>query len=258
MHYALEKQQIRVFYQPQIDLKTGQVSGFEALARWEHPEMGMVSPLDFIPIAEETGLIKDIGFFILETAVEDVRHWQKKYNVDFRLAVNFSSQQLRLPNICHDLVNILIDHDFNPEQLDVEITESILIKNFKQIITKLNALQRLGCKIAMDDFGTGYSSLNYVRLLPWDIIKIDRAFVSKIHENEVNKVITKGIIVTAHELGFKIVAEGIEDNNELAVLTQYDCDFIQGYFISKPISTSLIEETILNAYPTTNPKGTNF
>ena len=235
LHYAIERQQITVHYQPSINLSTGKIVGVEALARWDHPELGMVSPLDFIEIAEQTGLINDIGFCVLETAIRDVRQWQRKYLPDLRLAVNFSSKQLHSPNICHDVVKTLITYDFPPSNLDVEVTESILIRDFKQIMTKLNSLQRLGCRIAMDDFGTGYSSLNYARIIPWNILKIDRSFVSELQNNKVNSVIVKNVISAASELGYEVIAEGVETEAELAILKQYQCDQCQGYLFAKPM-----------------------
>ncbi|AFY37537.1 response regulator receiver modulated diguanylate cyclase/phosphodiesterase [[Leptolyngbya] sp. PCC 7376] len=236
LHYAVERNQIKVHYQPSIRLRTGQIVGVEALARWHHPELGMISPFDFIPLTEQIGLINEIGLRVLEIAAKDVRQWQQNYQPELRLAVNFSGNQLHSANICHDVMKILMQNDFSPSYLDIEITESVLIQDFKQAIAKLNSLQRLGCRIAMDDFGTGYSSLNYARMIPWDILKIDRSFISDIHLNQINSTIVKNVISAANDLGFEIIAEGVEIEAELAILKEYHCDQAQGYLFSKPIS----------------------
>lgn len=248
LHYALEREQLQVFYQPQIDLSTGNVSGFEALLRWQHPKLGNISPADFIPIAEETGLIQSIGYWSLRTAVADVRIWQKKYNPELRLAINLSGYQLNHKYICHDVLKILAEEDFNPEYLDIEITESILIDDFKKVSDRLKQLQRVGSKIAIDDFGTGYSSFNYTRLFAWDILKIDRCFVKNIHKSKTNAAITKGLIEMSHALGFLVIAEGVENSSELAVLNDYGCDIVQGYFLGRPVSAAALERNIFQSF----------
>ncbi len=252
LHYALERNQLDVFYQPQIDLTTGNVSGFEALLRWHHPELGQISPEDFIPIAEETGLIQSIGYWSLRTAAAQVHAWQKTYQADLRLSINLSGYQLSYEYICHDILQILAEEDFNPENLDLEITESILIEDFQSLSDKLQQLQQVGIKVAIDDFGTGYSSFNYTRLFPWDILKIDRCFVNNLHKSKVNAAITKGLIEMSHALGFLVIAEGVENNSELAVLNEYGCDIVQGYFLGRPVSAEVLEKTIFQNFDTVN------
>ncbi|AFY39189.1 response regulator receiver modulated diguanylate cyclase/phosphodiesterase [[Leptolyngbya] sp. PCC 7376] len=250
LHYALARNELEVFYQPQIDLDTGKVSGFEALLRWTHPELGTISPVDFIPIAEETGLIQSIGYWSLRTATSEVRHWQRKYKAELRLAINLSGYQLNHKYICQDILKILAEEDFDPEYLDIEITESILIEDFQEISERLKQLQRVGVRIAIDDFGTGYSSFNYTRLFSWDILKIDRCFVNNLHKSKVNAAITKGLIEMSHALGFLVIAEGVENSSELAVLNDYGCDIVQGYFLGRPVSAKVLEKNIFQSFDT--------
>ena len=207
----------------------------------------LYAAFDFISLAEEIGLINQIGFQVLDIATQDVRHWQRRYQPELTLAVNFSGCQLQSPDIGHDLIKVLMRNDFSPSYLDIEITESILIRDFKQVLTKLHALQRLGCRVAMDDFGTGYSSLNYARMIPWDILKIDRSFVSDIHLNQVNSTIVKNVILAANDLGFEIIAEGVETEEELAILKEYQCNQAQGYLFAKPMPFGAITEQFFNA-----------
>lgn len=248
LHYAIARNQLQVFYQPQINLSSGTVTGLEALLRWFHPDLGFVSPVDFIPIAEETGLIESIGYWSLKEATEQVREWQRKYHESLRLAINVSAHQLSNPDICHEILRILAEEDFDPKLLDLEITESILIDDFQKANDKLKMLQRVGIKIAIDDFGTGYSSFNYTRLFPWDILKIDRCFINNIHQSKINAAITKGLIEMSHALGFKVIAEGVETSAELAVLNQYNCDEVQGYFLGRPVSGEVLERNIFQKF----------
>lgn len=245
LHYAIARDQLQVFYQPQVNVQTGQITGLEALIRWEHPEKGMISPADFIPIAEETGLIESIGYWVLETATNQVKKWQTTYQEDLRLALNISGYQLNNPTICHDIIRVLVEQNFDPQYLDLEITESILIEDFQHISDTLKKLQKIGIKIAMDDFGTGYSSFNYTRLFPWDILKIDRCFIHDVDQNPINAAITKGLIEMSHALGFKVIAEGVEKSSELALLHQYRCDEVQGYFLGRPLPEMDIEVLLL-------------
>lgn len=252
LHYAIARKQLQVFYQPQINLSSGDVTGLEALLRWFHPELGFVSPVDFIPIAEETGLIESIGYWSLQEATAQVREWQRKYHQSLRLAINVSAHQLASPDICHEILRILAEEDFDPKLLDLEITESILIDDFQKANEKLKMLQRVGIKIAIDDFGTGYSSFNYTRLFPWDILKIDRCFINNIHQSKINAAITKGLIEMSHALGFKVIAEGVETSAELAVLNQYNCDEVQGYFLGRPVSGEVLERNIFQKFGNVN------
>jgi EAL domain-containing protein (putative c-di-GMP-specific phosphodiesterase class I) len=248
LHYAQERDQLEIYYQPQINLASGKVTGLEALIRWNHPLLGTIPPSDFIPIAEETGLIESIGSWSLQTAVAQTYYWQKKYQQSLRLATNISAYQLNNPTICHDILRVLVEENFDPQYLDLEITESILIDDFQKVSEKLKMLQRVGIKIAIDDFGTGYSSFNYTRLFPWDILKIDRCFVNNLHKSKINAAITKGLIEMSHALGFKVIAEGVENSAELAILNEYGCDEVQGYFLGRPVSAQLLEKNIFQAF----------
>lgn len=233
LHHAIERSQITVHYQPIVSLHSGKILSVEALARWEHPEFGLVNSFDFIAIAEQTNLIQPIGFYVLDQAVKDVKQWQQ-HQPDLRLAVNFSSHQLKHHNICHEIVRILLGVDFAPAQLDIEVTEASLHHDLKVMLKRLTALQRLGCHVTLDDFGAGYSSLNCAQLLPWNTLKLDRCFVMNLPDQSIQQTIVKNVINIASELGFQVIAEGLETPQELALLQQYGCHQGQGYLLAKP------------------------
>ncbi|MDP8965696.1 MAG: EAL domain-containing protein [Cyanobacteriota bacterium] len=235
LRYALERQELVVYYQPQVNLQTGEIVGAEALVRWQHPERGLVSPDKFIPIAEETGLIVPIGEWVLHTACKQVKLWQTEGFPSLRVAVNLSSRQFSQIDLRHQLVQILIATGLDPKYIELELTESMLVQNTEVAIRRLNALKALGVTIAIDDFGTGYSSLSYLQQFPFDILKIDRCFIRNITENANNAAITKAIIEMAKSLNLKLIAEGVETEAELSFVCQHQCDGMQGYLFSRPI-----------------------
>jgi diguanylate cyclase (GGDEF)-like protein len=235
LRYALERQELVVYYQPQVNLQTGEIVGAEALVRWQHPERGLVSPDKFIPIAEETGLIVPIGEWVLHTACQQVKLWQTEGFPSLRVAVNLSSRQFSQIDLRHQLVQILIATGLDPKYIELELTESMLVQNTEVAIRRLNALKALGVTIAIDDFGTGYSSLSYLQQFPFDILKIDRCFIRNITENANNAAITKAIIEMAKSLNLKLIAEGVETEAELSFVCQHQCDGMQGYLFSRPI-----------------------
>ena len=235
LRYALERQELVVYYQPQVNLQTGEIVGAEALVRWQHPERGLVSPDKFIPIAEETGLIVPIGQWVLHTACQQVKLWQTEGFPSLRVAVNLSSRQFSQIDLRHQLVQILIATGLDPKYIELELTESMLVQNTEVAIRRLNALKALGVTIAIDDFGTGYSSLSYLQQFPFDILKIDRCFIRNITENANNAAITKAIIEMAKSLNLKLIAEGVETEAELSFVCQHQCDGMQGYLFSRPI-----------------------
>lgn len=236
MRQALERQEFTLHYQPQIDLNTGLITGNEALIRWFHPKLGVISPLEFIPLAEETGLIVPIGEWALRTACKQNRQWQKSGLPEMRVSVNLSPRQFQQVNLV-DLINqVLQDTELDPQYLELEITESIAMYNEQYVIAKLEELKNLGVKIAIDDFGTGYSSLSYLKKFPFHTLKIDKSFVTDIEDDSNDNKIISTIIAMAHNLKVNVIAEGIETKEQLLFLRQQKCSEAQGYLFSKPLS----------------------
>jgi diguanylate cyclase (GGDEF)-like protein len=244
LRYALEREELRVYYQPQVCLQTGQIVGAEALVRWQHPERGLVAPDKFIPIAEETGLIVPIGEWVLQTACQQTKRWQMDGFSTLRIAVNLSSRQFSQIDLRHQLVQILMQTGLDPKHIELELTESMLVQNTEVAIRRLNALKSLGVKIAIDDFGTGYSSLSYLQQFPFDILKIDRCFIRNITDNANNAAITKAIIEMAKSLDLKLIAEGVETEAELSFVCEHRCDGMQGYLFSRPLPASEFEQLL--------------
>ena len=239
LHYAIEKGELYLEYQPQVDVSTGRIHCVEALIRWEHPKKGGVSPGTFIPIAEETGLIVPIGEWILETACKQVKQWHSEGIEGISVAVNLSIRQFFQQNLVHMVEDILVKTNLSSQYLELEITESMTIDTH-HAIDILHDLKRLGIKIAVDDFGTGYSSMSYLKDFPIDCLKIDRSFVRNVQSNPHDGALISMIISVAKHLGLKVIAEGVEEVEQLAFLAERDCDTIQGYLFSRPISPSEI------------------
>ncbi len=231
---ALANDNIEVYYQPQFSLPERQLQGFEALARWRHPQQGLISPTEFIPIAEETGLIIAIGNRILEQACEQSVLWTKK-GFEHTLSVNISIVQLKDPKFLTYVTDILQKTGVNPNSIEFEITENIFMGNIQDKIGLLKKLKKLGISIAIDDFGTGYSSLNYIKEFPLDILKIDRTFIKNIPQSRKDCAIAKTILILAKELFVKVVAEGMEEEEQVLFLEQEKCDSAQGYYFSQPL-----------------------
>lgn len=235
LHYALERKELQLHYQPQIDLETGTIVGAEALLRWYHPDKSVISPLDFISIAEENGLIIPITEWVLMTACKQNRAWQIAGFPPLRVAVNLSGHYFSKPDFSKRLFSIIEQVSLQPEYLELELTESIFIKNVESVNLILKEMQSLGIKIAIDDFGTGYSSLNYLKKFSFDTLKIDRCFVNGIVNDEKAAALTTAIIQMAHSMSLKTVAEGVETEAEFSLLKQQKCDEIQGYLFSRPL-----------------------
>ncbi|NEW08478.1 EAL domain-containing protein [Paenibacillus sp. SYP-B3998] len=239
---ALERGELEIHYQPQISAKNGQLSGMEALIRWKHPELGMISPVDFIPLAEETGLIISIGEWILRSSCLQHMAWKKKGYPPVHIAVNLSASQFQHEGLQEMIVSALKESGMDPNFLELEITESIAMYRFDFVQKKLDALKQVGIQIAIDDFGTGYSSLSYLRKYPIDKLKIDRSFIREMTEREEDYYIVKAVIALAKSLHLTIIAEGVETENQLMMLQQLGCDDIQGYWYSKPKPAWQIEK----------------
>jgi len=232
---ALKREEFLLYYQPQIDLISHKIIGAEALIRWVHPQKGMVPPDKFISIAEESGLIVDINKWVIQTACKQNRTWKNAGFDPIRIAVNLSGYHLAKQNIIQVIRDALREADLDAKYLEVEITENILMQDNEDTVLILQRMKDLGIQIALDDFGTGYSSLNYLTSFPVDVIKIDRSFVMGCPERKKNLVIIKAIIAMGHSLGMKIVAEGIETEEQLALLKGFAADEGQGYYFSRPV-----------------------
>ena len=235
LSHALHNNEFSLHYQPQLNLQTGEIVGMEALIRWKSPEKGYIPPTEFIPIAENTGLIVPIGQWVLRTACSQVMSWQKRGYPPLHLSVNISAQQLREDNFVEDIVGILKETGFDPRWLKLELTESVLVKNVNITLEQFKHLQAVGIEIAIDDFGTGYASLGYLQNFSFDILKIDRCFISNITQNPRNIAIVSAIIRMASQLNFQVIAEGVETEKEREFLAEQGCDIIQGYLISRPL-----------------------
>lgn len=239
---ALERKEFRLLYQPKINLSSGKIEGVEALIRWNHPERGLLSPVEFISIAEETGLIIPIGEWVLRTACLQNKKWQEEGIPPMVISVNLSVRQLYQPDLVHTIQQILIDTNLAPKYLEFEITESIMM-DVSGALRILKEIKNIGVQISLDDFGTGYNSLHYLKELPIDKIKLDRSFIFSCVTDSNDATIVKTLITMAKQLKLDIIAEGIENREQLMFLQQNFCDVGQGYFFSKPISS---EELIRN------------
>ena len=232
------KEHFHMRYQPQIDTKTGRLVGMEALMRWCCPERGMISPLQFIPVAEETGLINELGDWGLRTACRFCRELHDAGHDTLSVSVNVSVKQLSLDNFVESVAAVLVETGLPPSALELEITESVLIQAFETNVEKLEALRSMGIRTALDDFGTGYSSLTYLQQLPIHTLKIDQSFISKIHHEQSTRTITATIISLAQQLGISVVAEGVETAEQRELLSSFGCNTIQGYSVSQPLTSS--------------------
>ena len=232
---AIEQNDLSLHYQPQLDLPSGRISGVEALLRWHSPVLGSVSPVDFIPLAEETGLIISIGEWVLRTACQQARRWQEQGTGLQRMAVNISVLQFVQPSFPALVARILEETGLAPESLELEITESLLMKDPEGATCTLQALKDLGVQLAIDDFGTGYSSLSRLKQLPLDRLKIDKAFVREVNLQPDDAAIATAVIAMAESMGLKVIAEGVENEAQLRFLKSKNCDEVQGYFLSRPL-----------------------
>ncbi len=235
LYRALEKNELTLHYQPQIDLLTGQIIGLEALLRWNHPEFGMVSPAVFIPLAESSGLISGIGEWVIRTACRQNKAWQDMGLPGLRVAVNLSVHQFRNPGFVELVREILLETGLSPEYFEVEVTESAALNESDFMIEILSKLKAYGISISIDDFGTEYSSLSRLKVLPADRIKIDMQFVRGLDSNVKDQAITNVIISLGKSLGLHVIAEGVETPTQLEFLKQHACDEVQGYYYYKPM-----------------------
>ena len=244
LRHALERDEFEVQYQPIVELTTGRIREFEALIRWRHPVHGLVSPVDFVDVAEETGLIVPIGQWILEKACRQTAKWQENCQYQLSISVNLSARQLMHPNLVAQVEDILAETGLSPRQLKLEVTESTVMEYSEKASDVLNALDRLGVHLSTDDFGTGYSSLSYLQTFPFDRLKIDRSFVDKLGTNKKSDAIVKTILMLGTNLGMEVVAEGIETIGQLELLQDLGCRLGQGFYFSRPVDASDAEKLI--------------
>ena len=244
LRHAIENQEFRVYYQPRVDATNGQIIGAEALIRWQHPEKGLISPDKFIPIAEETGLIIPIGQWVIDETCRQNRAWQQAGLPPICVSVNLSPIQFRQPNLIDAISNTLQQTGLAAQFLELELTESFFMQDLERINITMTALKTLGVALAIDDFGTGYSSLSYLKRFPVNHLKIDKSFVQEIATNPDDAAIVRAIITLGHELGLKVVAEGVETLANYEFMQQHQCDEIQGYYFSRPVPAPDMEKLL--------------
>ncbi|EDL64039.1 bifunctional diguanylate cyclase/phosphodiesterase [Bacillus sp. SG-1] len=244
---ALEREELYIVYQPIVELNDKRVIGAEALLRWNHPYLGVVSPMEFIPLAEETGLIGSIGNWVLTEACKQAKEWQEKGFPDFYISVNVSANQFQQPSFTNEINHALKTSGLSAESLCLELTESVMIQHSGHTIDRMEELAALGVKIAIDDFGTGYSSLGYLKHLPLHVLKIDKSFVQNIEESSPDYAIVQAVSMMGKGLGMQVVVEGIETSEQMVLLSHLNCDLGQGYFISRPVFPDEMEKWMRNS-----------
>jgi diguanylate cyclase (GGDEF)-like protein/PAS domain S-box-containing protein len=248
LHKALERNELVLYYQPKVDAATRMVKGMEALIRWVHPDKGLIPPMQFIPLAETSGLIIPIGEFIIRTVCGQIKTWQEAGYKQMNIALNVSSRQFDQQNLIEIVKEALQDAMISPQCLELEITERTIVRNPEKAIRTLTELKAMGIQIAIDDFGTGYSSLSYLKRLPLDFLKIDQSFVKSLASDPSDQAIVRAIIAMAHSLNLKTIAEGVETEEQLSFLQEHGCDEIQGYLFSRPLPAEAIPGILAKGY----------
>ena len=244
---AVEREELVLYYQPIFDLGSQEVWGVEALVRWKHPERGLLSPADFVALAEETGLIGPLGRWVLNAACRRTKGWQQRYprSAPLRVIVNFSAKQLRHPSCVENIEEALRESGLGARSLSLDVTESAFIDALEGDALLLQRIENLGVGISIDDFGTGYSSLSYLKWLPADVLKIDKSFVKGIGENAEDTAIARMVVELAHTLGMEVIAEGVETNGHVALLEEMGCDMAQGFHFERPLPHEAASEFLL-------------
>jgi diguanylate cyclase (GGDEF)-like protein len=250
LRHALQREEFRVFYQPIVATETRQVRGFEALVRWQHPEHGLLSPVRFMQVAEDTGLVIPIDQWVLRESCTQLRQWQEEFPMNplLSISVNLSGKQFAHPDLCDKVRHLLDETGVIPLSVKLEITESSLVENPDAAAQILRQLKDLGVRISLDDFGTGYSSLSYLHRFPIDVLKIDRSFVNRMSVSK-NSEIVRTIITLAINLGMEVIAEGVETEEQVAHLASMRCDYVQGYLFSQPMARDAVHELLSITYP---------
>lgn len=244
MRAAVDNNEFYLLYQPIVDMGSNKIVKVEALLRWQHPKLGNIPPLDFIPLAEESGIITSIGFWVFKTAMLQITQWRKSLHPELRIAINTSPAQYK--NTCfQQLLDFMQDNNIDPHALVIEITEGMLIESTADVANKISTLRNAGIHVAIDDFGTGYASLSYLTKFKVDCLKIDRSFIWNMLEEDDDKIICETILMMAKRMGLKVVAEGIETQEQFDLLKSMNCDFGQGYHMAKPLSAANFEQLYL-------------
>ncbi|MCX6375328.1 MAG: EAL domain-containing protein [Armatimonadetes bacterium] len=231
---ALKRDELLAYYQPRVDVRTGEIVGIEALIRWQHPDLKLIAPAQFIPLAEETGLIVPMGEWMLRTACAQNKEWQESGLPPIEVGVNVSARQFQLADLVETVTRALRDTHLDPRYLVLELTESALMLNPEHAVSVLRDLKKLGVKVFIDDFGTGYSSLSHLKHFPIDAVKIDGSFIRGVTHDPDDAAIAGAVVAMAHSLKLKVIAEGVETLGQLDFLRSLDCDEMQGYFVSRP------------------------
>lgn len=244
LHDAIDLKLFELHYQPKINLQTDKMEGMEALIRWYDDELGYISPDQFIPFAEEYGLISEISNWVIAEAGKQVTQWNKQFNLNLRVAVNISPSHLAEIEFIEKLVEILRDNNISPNVLEIEITEVSLLDQTPHLMDQIKKLKDMGIVISIDDFGTGYSSLSYLKMFPIDVLKIDRSFIHKMNAKKEDVAMVSAIISLARALKLQVVAEGVEEHEDLKLLKDLSCEFVQGYYYSKPLSVTDFSERL--------------
>ncbi len=235
IRHGFEKHEFVLYYQPQLNLLNNRIEGFEALVRWQHPNRGLLQPADFLPDIESLNLFSDLDSYVLEEACQGIARWYKAYNRRVTVAVNITAVEFQDPKLIENIQALLFKYQIPPRCLDLEITENVVITEMKTAMNTIVTLQNMGIKVSIDDFGTGYSSLAYLRKLPIDKIKIDKSFIEEVESNDSDFTIVKSMVELSHGLGKRVLAEGVETEEQLRLLRNIGCDAVQGYYVSKPV-----------------------
>ena len=245
IHKALENNEFSLVYQPQVNLRSGEIVGIEALLRWEHPEHGAISPSEFIPFAEESGMIIDIGYWVIKSACAEMSRWRIAGLPEVRMSINISARQLMEDDIVSRTISILESYNLPGSCIELEITEHAIMDDMESMIRKLKELSDFGITIAIDDFGTGYSSLSYLHKLPIHTLKIDRTFLKESHINKGDNTIINTIVAMSKALNLNVIAEGVETQRQLEYLREIDCSEAQGFLFGKPLPPNVISQLLV-------------
>lgn len=242
---AIERDEFQLVYQPQTDSRDSQVVGVEALLRWHSPEYGDISPVEFIPIIEQLDLISEVGDIVIHKSCEQLAYWKAKHDTDLRMAINVSYMQVHSRKIIQTFEDCMTKYGIQSRELEIELTESSLIRDKSIVINILKSIKDMGIRTAIDDFGTGYSSLNHLASMPFDLLKIDRSFIARVGKDKACTTITESIISMAKNLEMDVLAEGVETEQQLGFLTRNGCDLLQGNYISRPVDASEIPDFVI-------------
>jgi EAL domain-containing protein (putative c-di-GMP-specific phosphodiesterase class I) len=244
LRHAIGCDQFVMYYQPRTDMASGEISSLEALVRWQHPVFGIVEPSDFIPLAEETGLILELGELIIDKVCAQLAEWKRGDRQMSPVSINVSPRQFNHGDVDRIIGLALARHQIDPQMVEIELTESSMMGDDQKVHRALLAIQDLGIKILVDDFGTGYSSLSQLQTLDFDVLKVDQAFTARIEKTDQGKVFFKAIVTMAHALGMRVVAEGVENGGQVAILRSLQCDEIQGYYVAPPMPADELQKIL--------------